>query len=207
MKAFDAFFSRIGLIVVLSMASCGGSGSPSQVQDSAGSSGDIQISTVDSPFGFHPAGVFKPGYANNGYGDAQNIGVKWTRQGVYAFWFLVQPDLTKQEYDFSLYDQQWSAIPRGMNILANIAPQGDIDEGYCLPGSYMPVDTDKYIAFVKAVVERYDGDGVNDMPGLTNRLSTGKWGTSRMDSGNPALPSCRRLPTRQSKRRALTVRS
>jgi len=125
---------------------------------------------LESPFGFHPAGVFKPGYTNNGYGDAQNIGVKWTRQGVYAFWFLVQQDLTKQEYDFSIYDNQWSVVPNGINILANIAPQGPIDEGYCLPGSYMPINIDKYSLFVKAVVERYDGDGIDDMPGLTNPI-------------------------------------
>jgi hypothetical protein len=113
---------------------------------------------LESPFGFHPASVAKQGYSNNGYGDAQNIGVKWTRQGIYAFWFLVQPDLNKAEYDFSKYDQQWSAVPAGMHILANIAPQGPIDEGRCLPGSYFPVDEQKYIAFVKAVVQRYGGD-------------------------------------------------
>lgn len=123
-----------------------------------------------SPFGFHPAGVFKAGYTNNGYDDAQNIGVKWTRQGVYAYWFLIQPDLEKQEYDFSLYDRQWGDVPAGMNILANIAPQGKTDEGYCVPGSYLPVDINKYTDFVKATVERYDGDGIADMPGLANPI-------------------------------------
>jgi hypothetical protein len=57
-----------------------------------------------------------------------------------------------------------------MNILANISPQGHIDKGYCLPGSYLPINTNKYIAFVKAMVERYDGDGIADMPGLTNPI-------------------------------------
>jgi hypothetical protein len=50
--------------------------------------GDAALTVTDvvseSPFGFHPAGVFKPGYANNGYGDAQDIGVSWAREGVYA---------------------------------------------------------------------------------------------------------------------------
>lgn len=120
----------------------------------------MRVSDVlpDSPFGFHPASVAKPGYNNNGYGDASNIGVKWAREGVYAYWFLVQPDLVNQEYDFTLYDGQWSSVPVGMNILANIAPQGPIDEGRCLPGSYFPVDEKKYIAFVKATVLRYGGD-------------------------------------------------
>ena len=131
-------------------------------------SGEVPSSA--SPFGFHPASVGKPGYNNNGYGDAQNIGVTWTRQGVYAFWFLVQPDLSKTDYDFSRYDLQWSAVPEGIHIMANIAPQGNIDEGYCLPGSYMPVDAEKYAAFVRATVERYDGDGIDDMPGLKNPI-------------------------------------
>lgn len=124
----------------------------------------------DSPFGFHPAGVSKPGYGNNGFNHATDIGVKWAREGIYALWFLIQPDLAKQEYDFSLHDGQWRNVPKGMNILANIAPQGPIDEGYALPGSYLPVDAAKYIAFVKATVERYDGDGINDMPGLQNPI-------------------------------------
>jgi hypothetical protein len=111
--------------------------------------------SLESPFGFHPASVAKPGYNNNGYGDASKIGVKWTRDGVYAYWFLVQPDLTKQDYDFTQYDRQWSRVPAGMNILANIAPQGPIDEGYCKLNSYLPIDEDKYRAFVKAVVQRY----------------------------------------------------
>jgi hypothetical protein len=122
---------------------------------------------LESPFGFHPAEVSKPGYDNNGYGDAENIGVKWTRPGIYAFWFIVQPDLTVQEYDFSDYDQQWSAIPASMTILANISP-GPTSEGRVLPGSYLPINEAQYIAFVKATVERYDGDGMDDMPGLLN---------------------------------------
>jgi hypothetical protein len=53
------------------MISCGGGEGSSQVPDSVGNGGGIQISTVESPFGFHPASVAKPGYGNNGYGDAQ----------------------------------------------------------------------------------------------------------------------------------------
>ncbi|MBU4267666.1 MAG: Ig-like domain-containing protein [Acidobacteria bacterium] len=118
----------------------------------------VQNSSSESPFGFHPASVAKQGYYNNGFGDAANIGVTWTRDGVYAYWFLVQPDLADPAYDFTQYDRQWSRVPVGMNILANIAPQGPIDEGRCLPGSYFPVDEQKYVAFVKAVVRRYGGD-------------------------------------------------
>jgi hypothetical protein len=33
--------------------------------------------------------------------------------------------------------------------------------------TYRPKDVDKYQRWVRAVVERYDGDGIDDMPGLT----------------------------------------
>lgn len=123
-----------------------------------------------SPFGFHPAGIYKSGYANNGYQDAQNIGVRWTRPWLYAFWFLIQPDLGVNTYDFSLYDRMYLDVPDGIGILANISHIADDYPDYSIPGSYMPADTDKYIAFVKATVERYDGDGVDDVPGLTNPI-------------------------------------
>ena len=42
---------------------------------------EVRADFVESPFGFHPASVAKPGYIDNGFGDAQNIGVKWTPAG------------------------------------------------------------------------------------------------------------------------------
>ena len=156
------------LILVGTVSGCGGGGGSSP--STGGGGGGGEVSTIESPFGFHPASVSRPGYNNNGFNHASDIGIKWAREGIYAFWFLIQPDLNKQEYDFTLHDEQWRNVPKGMNILANIVPQGPIDEGYALPGSYMPVDAQKYIAFVKAVVERYDGDGINDMPGLQNPI-------------------------------------
>ena len=125
---------------------------------------------LESPFGFHPAVVSRMGYSSNGYEDAQNIGVAWTREGVYAFWFMVQPDLNSPIYDFSFYDMQWTKVPSNMKILGNISPQGPLDEGYCQPNSYFPINEQQYTAFVKATVERYDGDGVDDMPGLQNPI-------------------------------------
>lgn len=118
----------------------------------------VQDVLAVSPFGYHPAEVEKQGYNNNGYGDASNIGVAWTRPGLYAFWFTLQPDLASQTYDFSQFDQELSRVPAGMNILANIAPQGPNDEGRNLTASYFPVDEQQYISFVKAVLQRYSGD-------------------------------------------------
>jgi len=124
-----------------------------------------------SPFGFHPASVRVPGYPDSGFSDAQDIGVRWHRPPVYAFWFLVQPDLNAEEYDFSLLDWQYGAVPAGINILANIAPENPVrPEGRTVAGTYLPVDEAAYRTFVRAVVERYDGDGINDMPGLVNPI-------------------------------------
>lgn len=138
----------------------------------------------ESPFGFHPGSVSRPGYWNNGFADAQQIGVGWERETVYAFWFLVQPDLAKKQYDFALHDRQYRAVPSTIRILANIAPEGPANKGYCRPGTYLPVDEAQYREFVKAVVERYDGDGVADMPGLTNPIR--HW---QVDNEPPAAKS------------------
>lgn len=124
-----------------------------------------------SVFGFHPAGVCLSGYPASGFSDAENIGVRWHRPPVYAFWFLVQPDLNQERLDFSFLDQQYGAVPAGINILANIAPESpEHPEGRTIPGTYLPVDEAAYRSFVRATVERYDGDGVDDMPGLGNPI-------------------------------------
>jgi hypothetical protein len=59
----------------------------------------------DSPFGFHPAGVERAGYPDNGFIDAQYIGVRWHRPPVYAYWFLIQPDLSDPTYEWTLHDR------------------------------------------------------------------------------------------------------
>ncbi len=124
-----------------------------------------------SPFGFHPASIHVPGYPGNGFSDAENIGVGWHRPPVYAFWFLVQPDLAREALDFTLLDRQYGEVPPGIGILANIAPENPgHPEGRTVPGTYLPVDEAAYRAFVRATVERYDGDGVDDMPGLANPI-------------------------------------
>ncbi|MBI5869449.1 MAG: hypothetical protein HZB44_00595 [Actinobacteria bacterium] len=128
-------------------------------------------SSTESPFGIHPASM---GGGRGGTGDsfatASDMGVGWAREGVYAFWFLIQPNLDSSRYDFSLHDKQWGSVPANIRILGNIAPQGPRDEGRCLKGFFMPVDEARYSAFVRATIERYDGDGVDDMPGLANPI-------------------------------------
>jgi Copper amine oxidase N-terminal domain len=127
------------------------------------------------PFGFHPALVANRGYPESGYSDAQNISICWTRPHIYAFWFIIQPDLSKDRYDFRMHDRIYGEIPDDINILGNITAdisgRGRRDathDNYMKERSYEPVDIPMYEKFVKATVERYDGDGIDDMPGLTN---------------------------------------
>ncbi len=67
-------------------------------------------------------------------------------------------------FDFSETDEYiLSAQAEGFHILANIQPFADWDH----TGKGKPSDMELYKNFVTKLVERYDGDSVNDMPGLT----------------------------------------
>ncbi len=159
-------FKIIIVLSLFSLAFCGGGG-----RGGGGDDGGLSLDFEDSPFGFHPALVAKFGYSDSGYIDAQNIGVRWNRPSLYTFWFKVQPDIDDPAYTWDEYDNLYGNIPAGINILANIATQPrSYDAGREIPGSYLPIDEDKYTAFVKATVERYDGDGMDDMPGIVNPI-------------------------------------
>ncbi|MBM4053164.1 MAG: hypothetical protein FJ264_00530 [Planctomycetes bacterium] len=133
----------------------------------------------NSVFGYHPAAVLENGYSDNGLFDAEYIGVKWTRQATPAYWSNVQPDLNADEYDFDFYDKQWGNVPTSMCIMGCLAP----GSGRTLEDSWYPTNEEQYIAFVKATVERYDGDGIDDMPGLQNPIKYWQVGNEFGGSG------------------------
>jgi len=85
------------------------------------------------------------------------------------------------DYNWRRTDQlisQWQS--RRVAVLVTVWPFADWDQESChadqsrAEGSfpefgdllYMPCDMDAYLAWLSAVVERYDGDGVGDMPGM-----------------------------------------
>jgi len=138
-----------------------------QDQSSATSPSDQQINN-DSPFGMHPASVTKAGASQSVYADAQTMGVKWHRPSIYLFWSEVQKNLSDTTLTFSFYDTQYGGVPSGINILANVALAPGPVSNYALANSWMPIDSAQYTDFVKTAVERYDGDGVDDMVGLEN---------------------------------------
>ncbi len=156
---------------------------------------------VDSPFGFHPAGIFVPGYPANGFVDAEQISVRWHRPPVYAFWFLVQGDRNDPAYDWTLLDDQYAAVPPSIRILANIAPENPrTPHGYTQPDSFIPIDEDAYVAFVEAAVERYDGDGLGDMPGLVNPIRHWQVGNEPNDQLTSDFATLQRITYQAIKR-------
>ena len=160
---FNVMKMTIVLFLFLLTACGGGGGGDSGAAATSGGGGLTTQDYEDSPFGFHPALVTKAFYSDSGYIDAQNIGVRWNRPSKYAFWFKVQPVINNPAYTWDEYDTLYGNIPEGINILANIATEpGREDFGYEIQDSYLPIDQDKYTAFVKATVERYDGDGIGE---------------------------------------------
>ncbi len=84
-------------------------------------------------------------------------------------------------------------MPASLRILGNIAPQGPFNEGRCKPASWIPIDIPRYVAFVKATVERYDGDGMNDMPGITNPIRYWQVGNEPNEMGRKDFAQLRRI--------------
>ena len=113
----------------------------------------------DLPFGMHTAVTrpflkpdAKPPFNGFHYNEAVNIGIGWERPGLYASYPL----------NLNLLDGLYDSIPQGINILGNIETPRE-------KGTFrLRITEQEYINFVKSLVERYDGDGINDMPNLKN---------------------------------------
>ncbi|MFQ5816208.1 MAG: hypothetical protein ACE5G7_06900 [Candidatus Hydrothermarchaeaceae archaeon] len=132
-----------------------------------------EMSFEDSHFGFmHP---------EQSYEEAAELNVHWSRPHPGPFvWHEVEVE--RGRYDWRRADEFVKrAQSYEFNLLATIWPFADWDQANCrtmLPrdkaedfmelGKYRsrPCDMVAYEEFVKKVVERYDGDGYNDMPGL-----------------------------------------
>lgn len=125
---------------------------------------------VDLPFGMHPASMSYGKQDARSFEAAVKMNVRWHRPPVYAFQFIIQKDINKPVYDFSMFDNLYGAVPQGLQICANItADTGLQDHGYfASKRTYLPKDIESYRKFVRATVERYDGDGFDDMPNLKN---------------------------------------
>ncbi|OHB04138.1 MAG: hypothetical protein A2920_01770 [Candidatus Zambryskibacteria bacterium RIFCSPLOWO2_01_FULL_43_17] len=118
-------------------------------------------SIQDSPFGMHTGATRpflkpdeKPSFGGFNYNDAINIGVGWERPGLYASYPL----------NAKLMDVSYKDIPYGINIVANIETPRQ-------KGTFkLRISEREYQDFVKQLVERYNGDGIDDMPELKNPI-------------------------------------
>ncbi len=129
--------------------------------------------TLTNHFGFMPA-FFD-------YAAADEAGAQWTRPHFERFtWGWIEPE--PGIFDFRETDRDvFEAQKYGFHILANVQPRAVWDEQQCyqgipnsppgipprFDGAHKPCNMDAYQNFVTTMVERYDGDGNKDMPGLT----------------------------------------
>jgi hypothetical protein len=130
----------------------------------------------DSPFGFKDAYMLRVNLLSwwNEYPDAmEDLGAFWHEPAArYGFhWHEIQDTLPGGGYSEYHWDQYDSLIvhAQASNILISAKihatkPQLPGYSGHVL--SSFPTDMNAYRAFVAAIVDRYDGDGVNDMSGL-----------------------------------------
>ena len=111
-----------------------------------------------------PAGIQFYGTLNagNGLDHAADAGARWIR--VPLSWASIEPaNTTPASYDWSSLDLSvTNATDRGIELILTIAGQPSWAAAYAMG----PVtDIADLIEFVGALVERYDGDGVDDAPG------------------------------------------
>ncbi|MBI5549792.1 MAG: hypothetical protein HY901_38385 [Deltaproteobacteria bacterium] len=132
--------------------------------DDAGPSDASESGRPLEQFGVHGANdsVFDP--------LAPEVGASWVRHGSGVFsWGLIEK--TKGSYEFTKQDALVSASSAaGIHVLATIRSLNLWDQcptGCAQPAGHMlyPKDEAAYLAFIRAMVERYDGDGKDDAPG------------------------------------------
>jgi len=124
------------------------------------SSAHRRLPFKDSPFGFHPADVPLDVGSGDRWACAREIGVRWHRPVVYAFWFRCQSDDAGAIFHWDKLDESVRGVPKDTNILWNLSARSRTR-----PHSFLPRDMKGYKDYVRAVVERYDGDGKDDGPG------------------------------------------
>lgn len=90
------------------------------------------------------------------------------RPGGHVFAMNLVLPASAAEPDFTLPDAVVTAIgERGVAVIGTLLPETDAGDGALPPRtSIEPDETERWRAFVTALVERYDGDGLDDMPGL-----------------------------------------
>ncbi|MEK7150149.1 MAG: hypothetical protein AAB736_00920 [Patescibacteria group bacterium] len=146
----------------------------------------IEKISNNSPFGALPFFSFSeptlknsapPGPEKLDFAPTKDLGLKWGRAH-YLTWPTVQPtkeDVDKEIYNWSNIDVFIGSFPKGFNVVENIVgfstqttnEKGEPSHGFSFPNKNVE---EGFIRFVKKAVERYDGDGKNDMPNLKSPI-------------------------------------
>ncbi|RME49064.1 MAG: hypothetical protein D6791_01700 [Chloroflexi bacterium] len=100
---------------------------------------------------------------------AVSAGVRWVR--LYVHWGWVEPqNTTPENFDWTGVDRMVLAI-QAAGLVPIFTVQGP--PPWAAAVACGPVDVEdlgEFAEFMKSLVERYDGDGVGDMPGLTTAV-------------------------------------
>jgi len=104
-----------------------------------------------------------------------DLGVRWTRVHPDAFgsfsWGSVDPDRDGSDFEFRYTDVYLlTAQKAGIRVLPSLGPLKPGEWSDDSVESFVPRDLAPYREYVRALVERYDGDGVEDMPGLLSPI-------------------------------------
>lgn len=179
------------VLLLLAGAGCEASSSPLEV-GAVVAGGDVVCrpaplrgASPDSPLGFlfafyhgaHDPSMPPPDLStirpldDPPYSIAYGLGSRWERVSEPILnWTFVQRDaaaIRDGSFDWSIPDNFLLQIPPEIQILANLSP-GDarlVDGAWAFPN---PMLDAAFRTFVERAVERYDGDGVDDAPGLVN---------------------------------------
>ncbi len=97
---------------------------------------------------------------------AAGLGALWTRGHTVAFPAMPYNRFVKESGSFRRVDAWVRAVQSaGMQAVGMVGPwPGNRTQQFT--DKYTPSDMDGYLDYVRAMVERYDGDGVEDMPEL-----------------------------------------
>ncbi len=104
------------------------------------------------------------------YSTAKDIGSRWERLSHPTIdWDYVQStlyDVDKATYDWTISDNFIGDVPSDLRLVVNLfAGSNHFEKG---TWTFRSGQESAYIDFIEKAVERYDGDGVDDKPGLRN---------------------------------------
>jgi len=96
----------------------------------------------------------------------RELGVQLVRLNSHAYPKLNVQDLSARDFDWSEADALMHVVGEArLDLVVVVGPWPGARTG-AFTDQYLPEDLDAYEAAIARIAERYDGDGVNDMPGL-----------------------------------------